>query len=734
MNAPNSSLVFDPILPVPLVILVGLVLVTLTVLAYIKVGSRAGGWKNGILTAFRLLGILMVLLVLLQPSRLEKIPPPDKPRLTLVAVDTSHSMEQTDVDKASRLAAAKNLLQEADLIPRNGIIKDPALRMFEFSGDAAPVPGSVMDLTAKGGTTRFHHSISSMLNSLGANEGAKALIVLTDGHDFELVNPAKTAVLARSRQVPIYAVPLGQQGQVRDVAVHITSYQPYCYVKQKARISAMLRLIGCEYEDIQVELLRQNQVIQTQRLSVEESTQLPVQFEVSEKDVGQYEYEIRVVPLPGEVDKENNSAITYLNVIDQQIQVLMLEGSPYWDTTFLQRSLMRNDKIELDSIVQYAPQKARLIRKKPGQEELKVPTTAAEFNRYDVIILGRSVDKLLNRDQLVLLEDYVKNRGGMVIFSRGRAFEGELAKNDLEPVVWDDTINEKVRLQVGREGQSVAPLRLLAEQSGGLDSVPELIAGRNVVEKKPLTATLASAQGANGGAPVPGIVQRRFGQGQVVSVGVDGLWRWAFNAKIEGVNTLFDRFWDQMVLWLMAGRDFLPNQQFSLRTSSANILLGEKAYFRVVMRSPDLKTKEMPIVFYQGEREVGRTTLNAVPGQDANRLLGEFLPEKPGKFRASVHFPDGTTQETRFIVYEENQEQTEVATDVGYLKRLCESSGGRLLAPGELAKLNAELRNEKQETTPKTRLRTVWDRTWFFYLIGVLFGIDWYLRRRWGLC
>ena len=127
----------------------------------------------------------------------------------------------------------------------------------------------------------------------------------------------------------------------------------------------MLRLIGCEFEDIQVQLLRQNQVVQTQKVNADENQQLPVQFEVTEKEVGQYEYEIRALPLEGEVDKDNNSAITYLNVIDQQIQVLVLEGSPYWDTTFLQRSLMRNDKIELDSIIQYAPKKARLIRKRP---------------------------------------------------------------------------------------------------------------------------------------------------------------------------------------------------------------------------------------------------------------------------------------------------------------------------------------------------------------------------------
>jgi hypothetical protein len=74
------------------------------------------------------------------------------------------------------------------------------------------------------------------------------------------------------------------------------------------------------------------------------------------------------------------------------------------------------------------------------------------------------------------------------------------------------------------------------------------------------------------------MVHRRVGAGQVLSVGVDGLWRWGFNAKIEGANTLFDRFWDQMILWLMAGRDFLPTQKFSLGPAP-RMLLGEKTIF-----------------------------------------------------------------------------------------------------------------------------------------------------------
>ena len=193
-----------------------------------------------------------------------------------------------------------------------------------------------------------------MLNSPGAAESAQALVLLTDGHDFELINPAKTALAAKARQTPIYAVPFGAQGKAKDISVRITNYQPYCYVKQKARISASLRLIGCEHESINVLLLRQGKVVQSRRLNADENAQLPIEFEVTEPGTGQFEYEVQAVALAGEADTTNNSAITFLNVIDQQIRVLVLEGSPYWDTTFLQRSLQRNDKVELDSAVQYA--------------------------------------------------------------------------------------------------------------------------------------------------------------------------------------------------------------------------------------------------------------------------------------------------------------------------------------------------------------------------------------------
>jgi hypothetical protein len=730
--AAQSQLVLDPILPAGAVAIIGVLLAASTVAIYLRLGASLGRGRSVVLLALRLSGVLLVLALLLQPSRMEEVPPPVTKRVMLVGVDDSRSMAQSDVEAGTRSQAARALLAESGLTDPGGAAADGATRLFRFGEDASPLASTAL-LDTSGAGTRIHRSIATMLASLAANESARALVLLSDGHDFELTNPAKTGLLARQRQAPIYAVALGRQGKVRDAAVRITSYQPYTYVKQKARISAALRLVGCELETIQIDLVRGDKVLQTQRIQPGEEAEVSVNFEVTEPAVGQYEYEVRVRPLENEKDTGNNHALTCLNVIDQQIQVLFLEGSPYWDTTFLQRSLMRNDKMNVDSIVQYAPGKARMIRKKAGDKELRLPATAADWRRYDVVVLGRGIDgAMMTADGLRQLEDFVKNGGGTVIFSRGPAFDGELAQNELEPVLWTRVTPDHVRLQVSREGQSVAPFRTIQEQMNG-EAVPDLIAAFSATEKKPLTATFATTAGP-GGEPLAGMVHRRFGEGQVLSIGVDGLWRWAFNAKIEAANTLFDRFWDQMILWLMAGRDFLPTQQFSLRATSANVPLGEKIFFRAVKRDPAAKLANLPLVITHDGAEAGRTTLAAADPTVPDKLSAEFVPTKTGRFEATAKFPDGTSQSVRFIVYDENLEQTEVATDPGYLRKLCESSGGRLLQPDELEKFLAGLRDAPAAEAPQVKLTSAWDRVWVFWLIGILFAADWYLRRRWGLC
>jgi hypothetical protein len=555
-----------------------------------------------------------------------------------------------------------------------------------------------------------------------------------------MVNPAKTGAAAHDRSAPIYAVALGRQGNVRDVAVRITGFQPYCYVKQKARIDATLRVIGCELEDLNVQLIREGRVVQTKTVNAQQLQEVPVEFEVTEPEVGQYEYEVHVQPLENEVAPANNSAITYLNVIDQQIHVLLLEGDPYWDTTFLQRSLMHDDKFDVDALIRYGPNHVRAIRKTPGAGELPVPQTVDELAAYDVVILGRSVDTLPDPTPTAagqpglpdLLDQYVKDRGGALIFSRGQAFQ-KPASDGLEPVTWTDKGHDHVHLNATAEGRGLSPFQILNEGEGGMDALPDLVDEKSPEEIQPLTSVLAVTSNRDDAGQDPAIVHRRYGQGQVLSIGVDGLWRWSINAKVQGADSPFDRFWDQMILWLLAGRDFIPSRHYSFRLNSANILQGEKVYFRLTLRQPDPKLKSVPVTIDYGDAEAGRTMLVPDPAS-GTRLTAEFMPERAGHYQAVVNLPDGTTQSSRFMVSTENLEETEVATDTGYLRHLCEASGGRLIEADELSKLIQELSNERADQASRIVLLPVWNEAWLFYLAGLFFGLDWFWRRRWGLC
>ena len=727
----RMNIAFDPILPIGAIAAIALALGVLTTLIQLRIGALLSPWKKTVLTVLRALGIVLIVLLLLQPSRIELLAPLTTTRVTLVAVDNSRSMAQRDVPQGTRTDAARTALADAGLLHPDGTPAQDDLRLFKFGANAAPITNAGQ-LDASDATTRIHTSTTDLLGSLRANEAARAIVLFTDGHDFEAVNPAKTGFLARGRDVPIFAVATGRQGQVRDVSARITSYLPYTYVKQKARISASLRLIGCELETIEVDLWRDGAWVQKRRIEAGDAAEVPVEFEVTEPAIGQYEYEVRVRPLEGEVDRENNTAITYLNVIDQQIEVLFLEGSPYWDSTFLQRSLMRNEKMNVDAVISYGEDKTRVIRKKEGAAEFRLPKLPQEWRHYDVVVLGRDVDRIIGADGLKQLEDYARNQGGTVIFSRGSAFGKMKAQSELEPVIWGDSPAEHVRMTPARDGQSLAPFRALAEQQKKEESLPDLIAVHPVAEKKTLAATLATAQAGSAGDAVPAMIHRRFGEGQVLSVGVDGLWRWAFNARVDGPNTFFDRFWDQMILWLIAGRDFVPAQKFSLRASSANIPLGEKIYFRALSREATPALREVPLVISQNGQEAGRTTL-APAEQAPDKLTGEFLPAKTGRHEAVAQFPGGVKASARFIVFEDNPERSEVATDLTYLKRLTEASGGRVVQPEDLSKLLAELKSTEASTAPATRLCSIWDRAWVFWTLGLLFAADWYLRRRWGL-
>ncbi len=78
---PNTNILLDPVLPIPVVAVLGAVLLFLTLRVYRSVGKAIEPRRNFALLFFRVAGLALVLVLLLQPSRQEFLPPPAQERL-----------------------------------------------------------------------------------------------------------------------------------------------------------------------------------------------------------------------------------------------------------------------------------------------------------------------------------------------------------------------------------------------------------------------------------------------------------------------------------------------------------------------------------------------------------------------------------------------------------------------------------------------------------------------------
>ncbi len=707
------------------------ILTVICLLFFIVLGLRnalrLGTGKAIVLTVLRTLGITLLLLVLLRPARREELPEEKKDLVVLAGIDTSASMEQTDANNAKRIDAATRLIGDSGL-------DDPRLRLRLSSFDDEARGTTLEQLTtlrAEGRDTRIHNAVTTMLQNVRKDENAAALLLITDGHDFEMTSAAKTALAARARGVPIYTVPLGAAGQVRDVSLRIANFQPFCYVKQKCRISAVARFTGCENELLTVQLLRDGKLIESKQLSTRQEAELPVEFVVSEEKAGQIEYEVRALPIYRETESANNSAITYLNVLDDKLRVLLLEGEPYWDTTFLQRSLMRNDKIDLDAVIQYAPGKLRRIRKTPGQDDLKLPTTREEFEAYDIILLGAKTGELLLQEQQAALVDAVRDGGGAVVCLRGQTGLDPSAAAILEPVVWEETAPVTGDFQVQREGRALAPFQLINTFRTGQHVLPPLTSMLRIKEKPPLAASLAVTRDNAAQIAADVFIHRPVGRGQSLALGARDWWHWAFQSADAARDALFDRFWDQVIIWLLASSEHVSGAQHRLRASTANLPLGQEIFLRLQFKK-DSKPAGPPVLeVTTGDEAPAPITMTAT--DNPLQFEARYVPPKTGRFRAQVTLPDGTAQSARFMVFDENREAVEVAADRTYLKKLAESSGGRMLEAAEVKPFITSLKDALRPGEARFRLVSLWDRVWVLYLILSLLALDWYLRRRWGL-
>lgn len=717
-------MIYDPVIPVPWIVCIGLALLGSAAFYQFRSARRLGAGRNGFLLLSRLAALTIIVLLLFQPSREEKVPVPAREKSVIFAVDDSASMREPHRSGSSRIDAARADLEAA------GVLHDAGgrHRFVTFAETTRPAtPESLRHAPAGGATTRIDSSIAALLR-LQSQPPPAAVFILSDGHDFELVPPGETARRTRAHDLPLFTIPYGTAESARDVSVRLANYHPHTFVRQVTRLEAFVRSLGCPHETLTIDLLCDGKKVRSSKIETGTESFHTVRFDVTHEEPGQHEYTFRLAPVANERELSNNNATTYLNVISERIRILEIEGTPFWDSTFLRRSFARNDKFDIDSLVAFTGDRVRPIRSNPERatDALKPPVTVDDLRPYNLVIFGRSVERVIGLDGIRAVETWVKDHGGVLVFARGQAWPTTAGvAGELAPIEWDTRSARGVQLEVTPQASSVPAFRLLREVTAA-DGFPDVIAFPATSKPKTLAATFSvSADQA------PAVIYRRYGNGQTLSLGVGNLWRWVFNPKAEYDNNAYDRFWDQLTLWLLANGGVTPLEGYSLRADTSNLPLGETIHLRFGAHGINPPTTPPSAEIFKDDVPV--TTLTFTPGGDPSLFLAEFTPRETGRYRVQVIGGNGKPLTTQFIVFREDMETTETAMDRGYLEQLAKASGGRMLDPSEISGVVENLFRDSTEQAPLTRRIPLWDSPWIYCLLGFLLGIEWYLRRRWGL-
>ncbi|MFO0796479.1 MAG: hypothetical protein U0804_03320 [Gemmataceae bacterium] len=232
------------------------------------------------------------------------------------------------------------------------------------------------------------------------------------------------------------------------------------------------------------------------------------------------------------------------------------------------------------------------------------------------------------------------------------------------------------------------------------------------------------------------------------------LWERLGQPKARQGTELHHRFWRQCVLWLAHQEE--EEGQVYARPEFRRLAVAGDQTIRVGVKSalggeeanPDVEVKVLPPGSTDEAKAARQTLLRDAKG---SKVL--FRPPSPGEYTVVVTAPlkdkDGNVVPgqrlrgtARFLAYPEvSDEMLNVAADHRFLERLATASGGKALRLEDLSAYLRELKGQPLEVLkPKPRYLPDWRRNHskgflpaWLVLFVILLGVEWGLRRYWGM-
>ncbi|MDG2424116.1 MAG: hypothetical protein P8M22_09065 [Phycisphaerales bacterium] len=668
----------------------------------------------------------------------------------LVLLDQSGSMSVPDVDmddlgRVSRREQMLHLLKGSEPI-WNEISNNRNLRWFGFHGHAFERVPEEPNLFPSlddplGDHTRVDAAVSRAI-AMAAGGPVSAAVVFSDGRSDQDLNPRYISEI-RSAGVPVIAVPLGSADAVGDLVLEQVTAPGRAFTGDSVPIKVAVTRRGSAIEGFDVVLLDRHTGRELDRTHVDpgdepriESTLLGIPDEG-----GMATWRVVIEPDLPDLVTENNQNDIDINLLDEPLRVLYIEGGPRWEYRFLKNLLLREESIESSIMLLSADSNFSQEGDRPIS---RLPVTAKEFEDFDVVIIGDVPSSVMSPDQHRLLQEAVGNGGAGLLWISGEvATPSSWGTTDLADTLPFNgpyelpSIGSPVQIQPTPEADRIGVLQISETGSSGWPTVlnderidwsklqwAQWIRAEQI---KPTATILAeTVRIRDQDQPIPLVMSARYGLGRSIYVATDETWRWR-HGRGEQIG---EQFWVQLIRHL--GRSSLSASRgmAELTPSHRQVPVGQVLQIRmkvfdetILIQLPDMVSLS---VRDQDDRVVTEVGLRRGT-EMRDTWNGAWVPANPGKYRLVADLP-GIEIETDVRVEDVSREYQRPEADHAALYNLAQATGGQILEPEQLDQLG-EILPDRSITEIDIQRAGLWDAPFIFLLLLILMAFEWTARR-----
>ncbi len=764
----------DPKIPIPLWWALAIAAV-LVILAYaLRRDHPLSHWRRWVVTLLMGLGILGPLVIVLNPTYVQTIPPSQGRALVSILVDGTSSMRTEDAAKEEKQSRWHRALELAQQLQGGNTTFE--LELIGFGEDVQTIASSEEEFaelkTLEGWPTGHRSDLASAIRHVIRQSKSQqhSVLLISDGAHNATSSETVLQVSreAKALATPISTVTLGTSLGMKNVSVTAKASRMIAFPDAPLHLRVQLTQNELQGRMAQLKLLRDDVVIDEQKIRLTNALQQEARFVVP-KGIQNAIDHFRVVvdPIEDEVTQGDNATSILVQKVTDPIRVLVLEGKPYWDSKFLTRNLAQDTVIDLTSMIQMSSSRF-LFRSSHGDAKERAKATNATASdpnvtvvsdatwkvesenasplesesllaSYRVIVLGRDSQSFLTPNAIANLKSWISQSGGCLLCSRGLPTDAmSSAFLELLPVRWTPSAESRVRAEVSPYGVDSTILEpLLSENMDPIQTLPSLAIGATPHRKAGLPQILLQGVSSNQNATIPIVTYQPIGNGMSIVVEGAGMWRWAFLPPDHASkDKIYSTLWQSLMQWIISQQEILPGQEVSLRPDRATFLSGDPASATIIRRETTEKNPGWHVMIQSSEDPIPKRIDLLPVGQEGQLFRASFGSLGVGYYSIQLlqSSDDHVLASSAFEVRDPWFENLEVDANPDLMARVSHLSGGDIVAPNDVVEWIEGLEKKRNSQRSIRELKTtVWDRPWVLVIILLGWMGSWFFRRQNGL-